>query len=167
MTDYSPAFLAQIPKTLGFEGGYVNDPADPGGETNFGISKRAYPSLDIANLTQDEAIAIYYTDFWLENQCDRAALVCPLSAGKYFDMCVNMGGTRATKVLQGELNRYKAAGLKTDGHIGPKTLAALPLADSSLLGWLRLGAAAYYTSLAHEHPVMLRFLKGWLRRAAA
>ncbi len=47
-----------------WEGGYVNDGNDPGGETNFGISKRAYPNLDIKNLTKDEAKQIYYRDYW-------------------------------------------------------------------------------------------------------
>lgn len=49
---------------VGIEAGYVNDPDDPGGETKYGISKRSYPSLDIQNLTIDDARAIYRRDFW-------------------------------------------------------------------------------------------------------
>lgn len=47
-----------------WEGGYVNDPDDPGGETNFGISKRSFPDVDIKNLTKDEAKEIYREHFW-------------------------------------------------------------------------------------------------------
>ena len=46
------------------EGGYVNHPEDPGGETKFGISKRAYPSLNIKDLTVNEAKEIYKRDYW-------------------------------------------------------------------------------------------------------
>ena len=49
---------------LKHEGGYVNDSDDPGGETNMGISKRAYPEIDIKRLTEAEATAIYYDDYW-------------------------------------------------------------------------------------------------------
>ncbi|WP_425526518.1 glycosyl hydrolase 108 family protein [Xanthomonas oryzae] len=49
---------------LSHEGGYVNDPRDPGGETQWGISKRAYPELNIRALTRDQAIEIYRRDYW-------------------------------------------------------------------------------------------------------
>ena len=61
MADRFPAFINRI---LGHEGGYVNDPQDPGGETNWGISKRSYPGEDIKNLTLDQAAAIYRRDYW-------------------------------------------------------------------------------------------------------
>ncbi len=51
-------------RLLGNEGGYVNDPRDPGGETNWGISKRSYPTVDIKNLTRTQAEDIYMHDFW-------------------------------------------------------------------------------------------------------
>ena len=51
-----------ISKVLEHEGGYVNDPKDLGGETNFGITKRWYPDLDIKNLTKEDAIEIYKKD---------------------------------------------------------------------------------------------------------
>ena len=62
VTDMS--FDRIIEFTLQEEGGYVNNPADPGGMTKYGISKRSYPNLDIANLTIDQAKAIYERDFW-------------------------------------------------------------------------------------------------------
>jgi lysozyme family protein len=60
MNDFEQA----IELLLAIEGGYVNDPDDPGGETKYGISKRSYPHLDIENLTVEEAKAIYHRDFW-------------------------------------------------------------------------------------------------------
>jgi lysozyme family protein len=166
MTDYSPAFLAQIPKTLAFEGGYVNDPQDPGGETNFGISKRSYPDLDIARLTVEQATMIYWQDFWLRGRVD--LLTNSQAAGKLFDMGVNMGSNRAVRILQTELNRNAWAGLTVDGRAGPLTLASANKApDAGLVYWLRLGSEAFYNDLAMEHPVMRKYLRGWLRRAAA
>lgn len=86
-------FLAAVNAVLGpnEEGGYVNDPNDPGGETKFGISKRAHPTVDIANLTRDGAIEIYWTEYWspaVENlpvnasaQFKRCAFECAINQG--------------------------------------------------------------------------------------
>lgn len=60
----SPFFQPALNIVLAFEGGLVNDPADPGGITKFGISQRAYPTLDIANLTLEDASVIYQRDYW-------------------------------------------------------------------------------------------------------
>ena len=54
-------FTEAVSVVFKHEGGYVNDRNDPGGETNMGISKRAYPDLDIKNLTQDDAAEIFTT----------------------------------------------------------------------------------------------------------
>lgn len=51
-------------RLMGHEGGYVNDPRDPGGETKWGVSKRSYPTLDIAKLTKEDAKRIFKHDFW-------------------------------------------------------------------------------------------------------
>lgn len=57
-------FEGAINEVLGEEGGYVNNPSDPGGETNWGISKAAFPSVDIKNLTRDDAKALYRAHYW-------------------------------------------------------------------------------------------------------
>lgn len=90
--DVSVGFVLQM------EGGYVNDPNDPGGETNYGISKRSYPNLDIKNLTVDQAKEIYYKDFWLPARCDK--LSAPLAL-VVLDAAVNMGLGAAASLLQG------------------------------------------------------------------
>lgn len=89
MTNFDNAFLFVV----GQEGGYTAGVGDPGGATNYGISKRAYPSIDIKNLTLDEAKAIYKKDYW-----DRLSLDAqPYShALCLFDCAVNQGVGRAT-----------------------------------------------------------------------
>lgn len=79
-----------------WEGGYVNDPNDPGGETKYGISSRSYPQLDIKNLTLYDAKGIYYRDYWVKSGCDE--LTPPLDI-IIFDTSVNMGVSRAKEFL--------------------------------------------------------------------
>ena len=100
---------------IGEEGGYVNDPRDPGGETKFGIAKRSHPDIDIANLTLDQARTIYLTDYWQPIRGDDlpAALAVLL-----FDAAVNQGPKTAVQLLQ------RAVGTIADGVVGPATLAA-------------------------------------------
>lgn len=73
---------------VGLEGGYSNDPVDPGGETKYGISKRAYPHIDIANLTIDQAKQIYRQDYWDRCACDTMSWERAICV---FDMSVNQG----------------------------------------------------------------------------
>ena len=75
-----------------WEGGYVNDPNDPGGETNWGISKRIFPDMDIKNLTKDQALKIYKQFYW--DRVDGDNLPWPLDL-IVFDTAVNMGVGRA------------------------------------------------------------------------
>lgn len=81
-------FDAAFEIVVGIEGGYVNDPKDPGGETRWGISKRAYPNLDIANLTLEQAKAIYFEDYWTPAGCETMRWELALCV---FDACVNQG----------------------------------------------------------------------------
>ena len=95
--NYPPAFERAIARLLGDEGGYVDNPADPGGETKFGITKREYPDLDIEALTRDEAIAIYYRDWWQRYRYSE--LPGPIAA-KTFDLAVNIGPDHAVRCVQ-------------------------------------------------------------------
>ncbi len=78
-----------------WEGGYVNDPNDPGGETNYGISKRSYPFVDIKNLTKQQAQEIYKKDYW---NPDWEKLGFPLACCM-LDTAINMGPRQAKKFL--------------------------------------------------------------------
>ena len=112
-------FKDAVKIVLKHEGGYVNDPVDPGGETNMGISKKAYPFLDIKNLTIKQASDIYFKDYWLKAKVSKVPEELRMI---YFDMVVNMGRSRAVKILQEAIS---AKGVKTtiDGGIGPQTIS--------------------------------------------
>jgi len=90
-------FRKSLKFTLKWEGGYVSDPHDPGGETKWGISKGAYPDLDIENLTAEKASEIYAKDYWDKCGCDN--IPYPLCTA-VFDSAVNCGPSKAIEWLQ-------------------------------------------------------------------
>ena len=146
-----------IEVVLHHEGGYVNDPKDPGGETNFGIAKRSHPDVDIKNLTKDGAKEIYKEVYWDKNKVES------LSEDLrhiYFDMCVNQGRGRAVKILQQSANA-KGAELKVDGGMGPMTIAAM---EGVELQRVRAYRIKYYADLVTRKPDLERFYFGWFRR---
>ena len=143
--------------TLHHEGGYVHDPKDLGGETNFGIAKRFYPDEDIENLTKDRAKDIYKQDYWDKNKVDD--LTDDLKH-IFFDMCVNQGKGRAVKILQRSANA-KGADLKVDGGLGPKTIGALKGVE---LQRVRAYRIKYYADLVTRKPDLEKFYYGWFRR---
>lgn len=114
----SNAFERAITFVLAEEGGYVNDSRDAGGETKYGISKRAYPHLNIATLTEQAAAGIYRRDYWAAVRGDDLP---PAVALVTFDAAVNSGVRAATLWLQ------QAVRERADGDLGPKTLAAARL----------------------------------------
>ncbi len=158
-------FEPVIQAVLWHEGGYANDPDDPGGETNFGISKRSYPQVDIKNLTRKDAKAIYLRDFWRPGRY--AGIRSQSVATKAFDLGVNMGRTRAARLLQTAVNALGGK-LKVDGAVGPKTLRAVnALSARSLLRELRAQAAVRYAEIVLARPKSKKYLHGWMRRAVS
>jgi len=109
---------------LDFEGGYVNDPRDPSGETKFGISKRAYPELTIKNLTVADARYIYRKNYWDAISGDDLPDYIRLLM---FDCAVNQGVSRAVIYAQ------RSAGANDDGIMGPQTVSALFRMEPSIL----------------------------------
>ena len=157
-------FNHAIQVVLKHEGGYVNHPNDPGGETNFGISKRSYPKLDIKNLTEEKAIQIYKKDWWDRFRYDRIDDVH--IATKVFDLAVNKGPRKAHKLLQKAINLVEKESLVTDGIIGPKTLSALNNGNKdAILKGLKFFAAEYYYRIVSKRSSFRTFLLGWLNRA--
>ena len=136
------------------EGGYVNDPKDPGGETKFGISKRAYPDLDIANLTLEQAKAVYERDYWKRARCDELP---PNIAYLVFDCAVNSGIGQSIRFLQ------RALGTADDGVIGPLTIAAVQRVDAESLAARFLGQRLDFMTKLSTWDV---YGKGWARRIA-
>jgi len=149
MINNYPKCLAVILKK---EGGYVNDPHDAGGETNMGISKRAFPDVDIKNLDVELASAIYKKYYWNQVKADQLPEGLDLVV---FDGAVNSGPAQSAKWLQ------KALGIKADGVIGPVTLVALQDAPiASLIDKVLDQRLAFLKSL----PTWSRFGKGWEAR---
>ena len=145
--------------TLEHEGGYVHDPNDLGGETNFGIAKRFYPDEDIKNLTKDRAKDIYKQDYWDKNKVDEMP---EQLKHIYFDMCVNQGKGTTVKILQRTCNA-KGRDLKVDGGLGPMTLGAIKETNPSL-DRVRCYRLKHYYDLVNRKPEQERFLFGWYRR---
>ena len=148
-------FDAAVAILIRHEGGHVDHPDDPGGETKYGISKRSYPEVNIAALTLDEAKAIYRRDYWDRVRADELPeeLRFPL-----FDAAVNSGVAQSIKWLQ------RAVGVRDDGVIGPITMVAV---NSTT----RYKNAANFLGQRLKHMTDLRhwdqFGRGWARRIAA
>lgn len=146
-----------IDKVLINEGGYVNDPSDRGGETKFGISKRAYPNVDIKNLTTSEAKVIYKKDYWDKIQGD--TIKDDLVAHEIFDTAVNMGVRTSVKLVQ------MVVGSHPDGIIGEKTLSKINDMDVQLLvSNFKLSKIARYAYLVKNNPSNRKFFFGWINR---
>lgn len=139
---------------IGHEGGYVNHPNDPGGETKFGVSKRAYPNVDIKNLTLDKAKDIYLRDYW--NRLSLESLPDEIRFD-LFDAAVNSGVKTAAIFLQ------RALHVTDDGVIGPATIAAASKLSPQILDKRISAQRLLYLCNLKTWP---DFGKGWVRRVA-
>ena len=161
---YSPEFLTAVQRVLAYEGGDPSNPADPGGVTRFGISARSHPGLDIAALTRDAAVKIYWREWWLRFGFARLPAAI---AAKTFDLAVNIGAANAIECLQRALRACDLP-VTEDGVLGTATAAAAAHADpAALMAALRAELAAHYRLVAANQKCGANFLKGWLTRAYA
>ena len=167
-------FEEAFKEVIKIEKGYVNSEFDRGGETKFGISKKTYPELDIANLTLSDAKDIYFLDFWncefltLSNIKDKEIAI------ELFDTSVNMGQEVAGKFLQIALNHmnrnqriYKD--LLVDGWIGAVTLNVLEIIlkrgeKAKLLKALNGEQYKRYVEIILKNPEQENNFVGWLER---
>lgn len=148
--DFDQAFL----QLIGHEGGYVNNPHDPGGETKYGISRRAYPQEDIAGMTLERAKLIYHRDYWGPAGCDTVPHGVRFDL---FDMAVNAGVRTAIKALQRTVQETP------DGILGPRTLAAVSsMSETRLVARFNGQRLAAMTEL----DTWATFGRGWARRIA-
>ncbi len=160
-------FDACLAFTLREEGGYVDDPADPGGATNMGITLATYrqwsddPAFGptrVEDMTERTARAIYRSLYWNPLRADTLPIGVDLSI---FDMGVNAGIWRSARLLQRALG---FTGEEVDGCIGPETLGPAAKYDpGTLVANLAERQAAYYRSLA-DFSI---FGAGWLNRTEA
>ena len=148
-----------IEKVLEHEGGLVDDSKDAGGLTNMGISQRAYPDEDIRGLTVERAKELYKRDYWDRYRTgdlpDRLRHI-------YVDMCINMGGGRAIKILQEACNSKNATKIDVDGGIGPATIKAASNVEPFRLRAYRV---MFYAELVMKKPEQERFWVGWFKRS--
>lgn len=136
------------------EGGYVNHAKDRGGETNYGISKKAFPKEDIKNLTKKRAIELYLENYWLPARCE--ALPVHLR-DIHFDSAINHGVSRANKLLQ------RAAGVKVDGVLGPVSLEAAQRVTIEAYVRERL---RFINDIVTNDPSQKVFHRGWVKRVS-
>ena len=123
-------FEAIIPFIFKWEGGYDNDPDDPGGETKFGIDKRSHPHEDIKNLTKERATEIYRESYWNLFHCEQF----PYPLGEvYFNACINCGRGRAVKFLA---SHDPAAFLNSQDAFYRRLAEFRPASKKYLKGWL-------------------------------
>lgn len=149
------SWSASVAAVLKAEGGYANDPKDPGGETNFGISKRAYPNLDIKALTVADAEAIYRRDYWDKLRCDDLPTGVDYAL---FDFGANSGVARAAVYLQSVVH------MNQDGVIGPLTIAACQKASATSVVTLLCNNRLIFLEKQADWPT---YGKGWAARVAA
>jgi lysozyme family protein len=145
---------------LHHEGGYVNHPKDPGGETNLGVTKRVYEDFggtkDMKDLTVEDVAPIYEKNYWGRMRCDSIPSGLDLCV---FDFGVNAGTGRSAKFLQTMI------GTTADGGIGPNTLSKLSdyIDENGLEETIKTFQSerqSYYESLSTFET----FGRGWTRR---
>ena len=147
---------------LHHEGGYVNHPKDPGGETNLGVTKRVYEewggTKDMVDLTVEDVAPIYEKNYWGRTKCDDLPSGLDLCV---FDFAVNAGPGRAAKYLQSMI------GTTVDGGIGPNTLRAVgnyveEVGLQSAIENYQANRQRYYEKLSTFET----FGRGWTRRVS-
>jgi lysozyme family protein len=175
-------FLQAFDTLIEHEGGFINDPVDAGGATNYGISLRFYQLIkpdatkqDIENLELEDAKEIYYNQWWTKYNYDNIKHFG--LAEKLLDFSVNMGPSQAHILLQKAVNAFCGYNrLAVDGLIGPNTISACnSITDKNhhmseenakgLINYFVLLACAFYLELTEQEPENYRFLKGWINRA--
>lgn len=178
---------------VGYEGGYVNDPDDFGGETYMGISRRFNPQWEGWNIIDDfkmghpndfpdgleldDSLEQEVQKFYEANYWDKMLLDDVKSqriAEELMDIAVNMGLKTATTFLQMGLNYFNENEelfdeLDADGIFGPLTFKALQIysehyEDEPLLKLLNIFQAVKYMNIVDRHPEQAKFFEGWLKR---
>lgn len=172
---------ALIDRAIGREGKYVDNPADRGGATRWGITEqvaRAYGyDGDMRSLPRDRAASIYERIYWVDAGFQPVALRYPDIAELLFDTGINMGVSVAATFLQRCLNVFNAGGahyadLTVDSRLGPVTLLALDAFQQrrGVEGGDRLFEAiaalrgARYIEISEARPANEAFTYGWFGR---
>ncbi len=161
-------FYIAVRNTLRFEGGYVNNSLDKGGETNFGITKKVAEQNgfygEMKNLSKDIAEDIYQKQYW--NPLRLEEIQNQEIANYIFDMAVLHGRVKAIIFFQTALNLCGKLNIKVDGICGNKTIEAYEkIKDKNLLiKYLKMLRCNYVYKIVQNDPSQQIFLSGWLNR---
>lgn len=157
-------FEKALEKVFENEGGFVDDPADAGGATNYGISLKFLQKVkpectkeDIKNLTKEEAGELYKCHFWQDGLPECISILV-------FDFSVNLGKRQMAKIVQRSINELGGT-IKVDGVIGPNTINAIgKLNLCTLKSEIKRRLKVFYREITVRRPENKKFLKGWLAR---
>jgi lysozyme family protein len=165
MMDFPELFLRCLEVVLRNEGGYSNNPADPGGSTMKGVTQKEYDSYrakqgdsyrDVRLISDEELWDIYYILYWLPMNLDIINdddLVLQV-----YDMGVNAGIRTSIKILQ------RLVGVTDDGYIGQETNRAIKEYNGDILEDFKKRRKLFYVTLKQNKPQLKPFLIGWLNR---
>lgn len=159
------------------EGEYVDDPADKGGPTRWGVTEKVARAAGYTGSMRDYPLSsakdLFAVKYWYEPRFSEVDRLSPYLAEELFDTGVNMGTATATRFLQRALNALDTTGpgLKADGQIGLATLAALKAySDARGIEGLKVltrccdaQQAVRYLEIVEGDPKQKRFAYGWLR----
>lgn len=164
-------FEQALDLVLGFEGGFANDPNDPGGATNYGITQHTYDDYrrnaglsqqSVRGITHQEVTLIYKSNYWIDGGCDKLDLIDPFLALVHFDGCVNSGIGQQARILQ------RCAGVIADGALGPISLSAIKAIVQKDRHNFRVRYLAarldFYLDLVLARSVLRIYLPSWCRR---
>lgn len=160
LRDFLEYFCVEI------EGGYTDDPDDKGGETKYGITARSYPSLNIKDLTLEDAIFIYKRDYWASALCDKLPLNLAVLV---FDMSVNSGLGQAISTLQRACRTFGCF-ITVDGIFGAETYHAVKSiigkegGSELLFGAYIIQRCQFYNLCIQKDLSQLKFMTGWNNR---
>ncbi len=159
-----PNFQIALLKLLKWEGGKSNDPDDPGGRTNFGITEKSWEGfrphefkLDLFDITEVDAGEFYLRQFWIPMRL--AGLKSQALADTLLSFGVNQGAKTVIRRLQ------RVLGVTQDGVMGPVTFKRMDLFNPDVLNGLFLNATVeFYNRLINHRPSLAKFEKGWKAR---
>ena len=163
MANQDVNFVQAISVLLDIEGGYSNRSDDLGGETNYGISKRQYPNIDIKNLTSLKAADLYYNDYWRKFRINE--VYDPEVARILLLAFVNLKPESIGLCVQKALNKL-GANVQQDGIMGSECINMInKLSPRRIADNLRLELVKFYLGRVMLNKTQLVNLAGWIRRA--
>ena len=164
-------------KILAHEGGYVNDPDDPGGETNLGVTMPTWKrysrqlfgipatSQTLRVLMPEQAFKIYEQGYWKPSGANR--INNPDLANMHADFTYNAGLRNSGRILQQSINDVGGS-VVVDGIVGKNTIMAANALDAAdLYKAYRKWRIEYYENIIKKNPKLGKFRRGWISRATS